>query len=302
MKWIAVVAVAVLAACVCADDIRFKDKVVLVTGGTSGIGYQTALQFAQEGAKVVICARDSQPDHYSGDKAVTDIMNDETVKANGGSVRFVKTDVRVEDEVKALFEDIMNTEKTLDIAINNAGISGPKGDLLSTTQYTDYDPIENNVYGVIRCIAEEEAIMMANNINGSIVNVAGVNGVTPNARYPRLSAAEYAIIGLGKSVALQHITGMDGPYIRVNQVLPGTIATPFTFNTVKEGQQPWEGDWITEDSDVWKNAIPEVVKHIPMQRVGRPEEVAKTILWLCTEEAEFISGDNILVDGGVWAV
>jgi len=303
MKWfIAVAAVAVFAACANAQT-RFQDKIVLVTGGSSGIGYQTALQFAQEGAHVIICARDSDTAHYSGDAAVEAINNDETVKQNHGFARFVKADVSKEDDVAHLFADIREKEGYLDIAVNNAGISGPVGHLLETVQYTvtAHDPIVNNLYGVIRCIGEEEALFMEKSINGSIVSVSAIEGITPASNMPRYSAAAHAIVGLTKSVAMNHITGEDGVYIRANVVCPGRTATPFAFNLVKEKDQPWEGEWVTEDSDTWKNALPSVVEHIPMARVARPNEIANTILWLCTEDADYISGDTLTVDGGVWA-
>jgi len=303
MKWIiAVFAVAFMAACVNGDEVRFQDKVVLVTGGTSGIGYQTALQFAQEGAHVIICARDSQPQHYSGAKAVKSINADKTVQQNKGKVRFVKADVSKAADVSALFKNITKEEGYIDIAVNSAGISGPLGKLAETDKYTEteHDPIVNNVYGTMRCIAEEENIMVQKGINGTIINIAAIEGITPNSTMPRFSAAAHAIIGLGKGIALSHITGLNGPYIRVNSVLPARTATPFAFNLVK-GCQPWEGNWTTEDSEAWKEALPGIVEHIPMGRVARPKEVANTILWLCTEEAVYISADVVTVDGGFWA-
>jgi len=304
MKWIVVVAaVAFVAACVSGANIRFKDKVVLVTGGTSGIGYQTALQFAQEGARVIICARDKNPTHYSGKRAVAAIQADATVKANGGTVRFIQADVSKEQDTKNMFEDIFANEGAIDIAVNNAGISGPLGKLGDTAEFTggEHDPIVNNLYGAIRCISYEEANMVNYSTNGTIINVVGIEGITPNSTLPRYAAASHAIIGLGKGVALQHITGLDGPYIRCNIVCPARTATPFAFNMVKPGKQPWEGDWITEDSKEWEEALPGLVEHIPMGRVARPNEVANTILWLCTEDAIHISGDVITVDGGFWA-
>jgi len=300
---LAVFAVAVLAACV-NGAVRFKGKTVLVTGGTSGIGYQTALQFAQEGAAVIICGRDVNKEHYSGEKAAKAINDDTLVSANHGSARFVKADVSKAEDVDNLFADIMKKEGTLDIAINNAGISGPVGKLGDTDKYTlgEHDPILNNFYGTMRCIAKEEEIMVGQNINGSIVNVAAVDGYTANSNLPLFSASKYAIIGLSHSLALKHLTGEDGPYIRVNSVAPTTTATPHAFNLVKKDKQPWEGDWVTEDSKEWKEALPKIVEHIPMGRIGRPNEVANTILWLCTDDAEFISGDIIGVDGGYWAM
>jgi len=303
MKWfIAVVAVAVMTACVSAD-VRFKNKVVLVTGGSSGIGFQTALQFAQEGASVIIAARDSQKEHYSGDQAVKAITDDETVKANGGDARFVQCDVSKTDQVAALFDNIRQNENALDIAVNGAGISGPLGHIAETSEFTlgVHDPILNNLYGVMNCLPFEEQIMMEKAVNASIVNIAAIQGVTPNSTLPRYTAAAHAIVGLTKSLALKHITGEDGFFIRVNAIAPGVTATPFAFNMVKSKQQPWEGEWVTEDSDTWKNALAGVVLHTPMQRVARPSEIANAILWLCTEDAVHVSADTLIVDGGFWA-
>jgi len=299
---IAVIAVAVMAACVNGAG-RFEDKKVLVTGGSSGIGYQTAMQFAREGAAVIICGRDANSDHYTVEGACEVINNDPTVVGSHGSCRPFKADVSKATGAASLFESIRQEEGYIDIAINSAGISGPVGKLGDTAQYTlgEHDPILNNVYSVMYCLAEEEAMFVANNINGSIVTVSSVHGITPNSKLPRFSASKYSIIGLTNSIALKYITGENGPYIRANTVAPSSVATPHAFNLVKDGQQPWEGEWVTEDSDTWKNALPKVVEHIPMQRVARPEEIANTILWLCTDDAQFISADVIGVDGGTWA-
>jgi len=304
MKWfIAVVAVAALAVSINAEA-RFKEKIVLVTGGSSGIGFQTALQFAQEGAHVIIVARDSQKEHYNGTSAAQMINDDPDVKVNLGSARFYQADVSKTDQVRGLFDDIRAKEGTLDIAVNGAGISGPLGHIAETASYTlgEHDPILNNVYGVMNCLAYEEWLMNEKGVNGSIVNIASIQGVNPNSTLPRYVASKNAIIGLSKSLALKHITGDGDYFIRVNCVAPGITATPFLFNQVKPKQQPWEGEWVTEDSDTWKKAYPGVVMHTPMMRVARPSEIANTILWLCTEDAHHISGDVLIVDGGFWAL
>jgi len=303
---IAVVAVAVLMACVCADQPRFKGKVALVTGGSSGIGYQTALQFAQEGAKVIIVARDSNTKTHSLALAVKTISEDATVKANGGSVRSYKAELTKMTDVTKLFQDIKGHEGKIDFGINCAGISGPLGPM-GTMEYTygEHDPIENNVYATLNAMTKEEEMMVNTNVSGVIISISAVEGVTPSSIVPRFSASKYAIVGLSNSIALVHITGEDGPYIRSNVVCPGPIATPQLFNKAKyyaeKPQQPWEGEEVTEDSPIWKEHEGNFSSKVPMGRIGRPAEVANTILWLCTDDAAHISGDFIMVDGGMWA-
>jgi len=304
---IAVVVAAVLIACVSAGQTRFVGKIVLVTGGSSGIGYQTALQFAQEGAEVVITARDSVPDHHSGDKAAKAINEDPLVKSSKGKARFFKADLTVATDVQKLFNDIRAKEGKLDFAVNAAGISGPIGSLAETAKYREYaqyDPVENNVYALLRAIAEEEALMVEKNISGSIVNVAAIEGVTPSVKLPRYGASKYATIGITNSIALTHITGDPAPYIRINSVAPACVGTPFLYNQAKyyaSNQQPWEGDYITNESQVWKESVGNFTAPVPMARVAEPKEVANTILWLCTDEAIHISADTVIVDGGVWS-
>jgi len=309
MKAISVLAVAaVLVACVSAQEARFKNKVVLVTGGTSGIGYATALGFAREGAKVIIVARDSNVEHYSGEKAVNKISNDDKVKTNGGSVRFFKADMAEKDDANALFKNITAVEGRLDIGVNSAGVSGPMGTITDTMKYNkkkEYCPIRNNIYTAIRACAGEEKIMCDQNISGVIINVAAIEGVTPAPYLPRYGASKYAIIGLTNSIALGHISGDPAPYIRCNSVAPGPVATPFLFNRAKwfaKGQQPWEGEFISNESHpIWKESEGNFTEDVPMARIAKPAEVANTILWLCSDEASHISGDTIMVDGGLWS-
>ena len=301
----AFVAVAMLVACVSADA-RFKDKVVLVTGGSSGIGYQTALQFAQEGAKVVIAARGI---HASLEKAKQQINEDKDVIANGGGAFPFQGDMTDMKKVEALFKFIKEDPalEKLDIAINGAGISGPLGKMGEMKYtYTENDPVMNNVYATLNCLAKEEEMMVMTNTSGVILTISAVEGLRPSSFYPRFAASKYALIGLSHSIALRHITGIDGPYIRANVVCPGPTATRQLFNKAKfftdKPQQPWEGSEVTEDSKVWKDHEGNFTAHVPMGRIARPNEVANTILWLCTDEAVHISGDSISVDGGMWAI
>lgn len=300
---LAVVAL-VAAASEAAGQTRFKGKKVLVTGGSSGIGFQTALEFAREGATVVICSRDSHPTWFTGADAEARINSDETVVATGGHARWVKADVSKAKDVKALFESIRAQEGLLDIAVNCAGISGPIGQLGDTAKYSqgEYDPVAVNLYGVLRCMAEEESMMLEGNISGSIVNVASLDGLVSAPTGAMYSASKFGVIGATKSIALKHITG--GPYIRANAVAPGPVATPLFFNQVKMdeyGQQPWEGDLVTEDSELWKKYKGDTEEVVPMHALARPSQIANPILWLCTDEAAHVSGDTLIVDGGIWA-
>jgi len=305
---IALFAVAVLIACVSATQTRFKDKIILVTGGSSGIGYQTALQFAQEGGRVIIAARDRNTQFYSVQKAVEAIKNDATVKQNKGEIRGVKADLSTAQDVENLFNDIRKTEGRIDFAVNAAGISGPMGTIGDTAKYiyTPNDPISNNYYATLRAIAEEEALMVEKMIDGVIVNVIDIVGITPGTASPFYAASKYATVGLSNSIALCHIDATQPPYIRSVGVAPGPIGTPLLYNRAKfyyKGQQPWEGDFINNDqSPIWKESVGNFTDSVPMGRIGKTKEVADTILWLCTEDALFISGSTVTVDGGIWAV
>lgn len=305
---VAVCAVALLVACAYADPSELKGKIVLVTGGTSGIGFQSALQFAQNGARVIIVARDSDPKHYSGDAAVTAIKNDPTVQAAGGDVRFIKADVSKTTDVDKLFKDILANEGKIEIAVNAAGISGPIGKMDETAEFTEteHDPILNNLYSTIYCMAYEEDIMVTQNISGVILNICGLEGVNPDLMTPRNGASKFSIVGLTKSVAVEHVDATKSPYIRVNAVAPGATATPLLFQKAKHlvnpKLQPWDEPYVTEDSDIWKQSVGNFTHSVPMARIGRPEEIANTIVWLCTDDAYQITADVIIVDGGLWAV
>lgn len=298
------VAALVAAATEAAGQTRFKGKKVLVTGGSSGIGFQTALEFAREGATVVICSRDSHPTWFTGADAEARINSDATVLATGGHARWVKADVSKAADIKALFESIRAQEGLLDIAVNSAGISGPIGRLGDTGKYApgEHDPIATNLYGVLRCMAEEESMMVEGNISGSIVNIASLDGLIGAPTGTMYSASKFGVVGATKSIALVHITG--GPYIRANAVAPGPVATPLFFNQVKMdeyGQQPWEGDLVTEDSELWQKYKGDTEDVVPMHALARPKQIADTVLWLCTDEAAHVSGSTVIVDGGIWA-
>jgi len=304
---VAVIAVALLVACVNADS-RFQGKNVLVTGGSSGIGLATALKFAQEGASVIIAARDSDTTHYSLQKAADTINNDATVKAAGGKCRSFKADLTKATDVKNLFDDIVSKENgLLHLAVNAAGISGPLGKIVDTAKWTgtERDPILNNYYATLRSVTEEEYLMNTNGINGVIVNVISFEGIIPSTSSPLYAASKFASVGLSNSVGLLHAPNTTQPYIRVVGVAPGPTNTPLLRNRANFfafNKQPWEGEFQTEDSKTWKEYEANVSSSIPMARVAKPDEIANTILWLCTEDAVHISATTVMADGGIWAV
>jgi len=302
---VTVVLALVAALCAAADYTQeFKDKVVLVTGGSSGIGYQAALQFAQNGAKVIIAARDDHPDWFNGADAADRINNDDTVKQVGGSARFVKTDVSKAEDMKALIKDIADNEKDLDFCVNSAGISGPLGELSTVRHYigSEHCPIRNNVYGTIYSLIYELRYFNELNHTGAIVNLASVNGVSATPRGSLYGTSKFGVVGLTRSVASGHAVATETtPLIRVNAVAPTLTDTSLTWQQAKffvGGQQPWEGDYITPDSDLWKQVAPEWIAKLTSKHLAAPKNMADAILYLCSSDAAYVTGQILLVDRG----
>jgi NAD(P)-dependent dehydrogenase (short-subunit alcohol dehydrogenase family) len=243
-----------------------KDKVVLITGATSGIGKTSALAFAKAGAKVVVSGRRET----EGFAVVAEI------KAAGGEATFVKADVAVDDEVKALVAATLETYGRLDVAFNNAGVEwgGP------TTEATEADfrhTFNINVWGVAASMKYEIPAMLKSG-GGSIINTSSVAGHIGMPGASLYVASKHAVEGLTKTVALEY--AKQG--IRVNAVAPAAIETDMIDRFVgKEGDQ--------------RNYLAGV--H-PIGRMGKPLEIANAVLFLASEEASFITGTSLAVDGG----
>lgn len=281
---------------------QFVGKVVLVTGGSSGIGYATALSFARYGARVVICSRDAHPAWFNGTAAAARINADADVLSLGGYARWVRADVTRAADVDALLADIAATEGTLDIAVNNAGVTGALGALPDVEEYlgTEHDALQTNVGGLAQSLAAELQLWARLRRGGVVVNVASVNGFRGAARGPLYAASKHAAIGLTKSVALELARAPH--HVRVNALAPGYTSTSLLWQQTKyleAGLQPWLGDYITPDHVLWKKWAPVLASKAPAGRICDPMDQARMIMYLCSQEADYISGGVFVVDGSV---
>ena len=249
---------------------RVDGKVALVTGGGSGIGRATALVFAREGAKVV----------------VADIVvagGEETVrliKAAGGEAVFIKADVSKAAEVEALVKKTVETHGRLDCAFNNAGIEGEVAQTPNCTEENWDRTIAINLKGVWLCLKYEIPQMLKQG-GGAIVNTASVAGLVGFQGTPAYVASKHGVAGLTKTAALEYAkTG-----IRVNAVCPGVIHTPMVERAFSASPQMAEAAIAME----------------PVGRLGKPEEIAEAVVWLCSDAASFVTGLPMVVDGGLVA-
>jgi len=283
---------------------EFSGKVVLVTGGSSGIGYQTALQFAQYGAKVIITARDDHPTWFNGTTAAANINDDPLVQQAGGSARFVKTDMSDIKQVQALFDDIRANEDDLHFAVNSAGIGGPLGEFPEVAGYImgEHCPIRNNLYGVLHSLIYETRFMIEKNHTGAIVNLASVNGLKATPRGSLYATSKFGIVGMSRSVGVGFRPSEGLPQIRVNAVAPTLTNTSLTWQQAKTiinpQVQPWEGDYITPDSPEWKQVGPQWIGRLVSQTIASPKNMADPILFLCSSDASYMSGIVLAVDRG----
>ncbi|TVR38284.1 MAG: SDR family oxidoreductase [Cryomorphaceae bacterium] len=249
-------------------DKIFKDKVAIVTGSTFGIGKAAAIAFAERGAKVVLS--DWMEDVETGAK----------IKELGGESIFVQCDVSDEEAVKNLVAQTIKHFGRLDFAFNNAGIEGMPGPAADCTTDNWDKTININLKGVWFCMKYQIPEMLKTG-GGSIVNNASIAGLVGFSGMPAYVASKHGVVGLSKNVALDY--AKEG--IRVNTVCPGVIRTPmidrFTGN----------------DKEVEK----QFAEKKPMGRIGDPEEVAETVMFLCSDAASFITGQALAVDGG-WTV
>ncbi len=248
-----------------------SDKVILVTGGASGIGRATSMRLGREGAHVVVADRDA-------DGATETVAE---IEHAGGSTQVCELDVSDHGAVSAAIDDIVAAHGRLDGAFNNAGIGGP------TAKVLDIDPGEwaqvlaVNLTGVFNCMQAEIAHMRAQDSGGSIVNTASIGGLIALPRASAYNAAKHGVVGLTKTAAIEYAARN----IRVNAVCPGFIDTPMLE----------AGAATTPERREMLNNV------VPMRRVASPDEIADVVAWLLSDQSGYVTGTAMPIDGGFTA-
>jgi NAD(P)-dependent dehydrogenase (short-subunit alcohol dehydrogenase family) len=245
---------------------EFAGKVAVITGGNAGIGRAAALEFARQGAHVVVSGRREQEGH----EVVAEI------EGLGGEAIFVRTDVAQERDVETMVARALNTFGRLDFAFNNAGIEQVLTPLPDQTEVA-YDQIMDiNVKGVWLSLKHEIPAMLRTG-GGAIVNNASVAGLVGFAMAPVYVASKHAVTGLTKAIALEYAK----QNVRVNAVAPGPIETRMFRDFARTP------------------ALREMLESsLPIGRIGQPEEVARVVAWLCSDAASFVTGQTLAIDGG----
>ncbi len=247
---------------------EFAGKVAMITGAGGGIGRATAIAFAASGAAVVV-----SDINEGGGTATVDM-----IAAAGGTAIFQICDVSSAAQVKALVARAVSEYGRLDFAHNNAAISN-----IGADEYQDEvwaRSLAINLSGVMYCMREEAEVMVRQG-KGAIVNTSSINGLVGNGGQPAYVATKHGVVGLTRHGALRW--AKQG--VRVNAVCPGVIETPMTAPLAANAEMRKVIDGMT-----------------PMGRMGQPEEIAAAVLWLCSDQASFVTGHPLVVDGGSTAV
>ena len=244
---------------------RFENKIVLVTGAGRGIGASIAKRFASEGAEVIV--------NYSGNDETAQKTVDE-ITATGGQAQKYKCSVNDSESVKVMIDEIIKEFGRIDILVNNAGIT--KDGLMLRMTDEDFDRvIDVNLKGTFNCTKYVSKYMLKQK-SGKIINISSVVGLSGNAGQVNYSASKAGIIGITKSAAKE----LSSRGITVNAVAPGFIKTEMT--------------------DVLKDDIKKaIMENIPMKAFGETEDIANAVAFLASEEARYITGQVISVDGGM---
>lgn len=248
-----------------------QQQVVLVTGGASGIGYAAASTWARNGLRVIISD--------INEKAGT--LAERTLRNEGGDVTFMAADVCSNIECTSLISNIVASHGRLDIAFNNAGVTGPAARVADCPVDEWRKTIDINLFGIYYCLAAELKVFVAQGY-GVAINMASVYGKRGVAGGSAYSASKHAVIGLTKSAALEY--GKKG--IRINAVCPGFIETPLTRGI---------------DSAVPVLTMDSLVARSASKRYGSPDEIAQTVAWLASDAAGYLNGTTIDIDGGFLA-
>src|SRR5229473_1955423 len=250
-------------------NISFEKKVALVTGAGSGLGLATAKAFAESGAAVVLADWNETSARAAADELV----------AQGRKALAVVCDVSDDGQLEAMVAQTVATFGRLDAAYNNAGVQNVLAETPDSSR-DDYDRVMAiNLRGVWSCI-KFELQQLRKQGSGTIVNCSSLGALVGGAERGIYHAAKHGVLGFTKSAALEYAARG----IRINAICPGLIQTPMADQMVAGGQ----GD-----------ALKAMEKSIPMGRVGRPEEIADAVLWLCSDAASYVTGQSISVDGGL---
>ena len=245
---------------------RFEDQVAIVTGAAHGIGAATARRLAQEGAAVVVADLDTH-----GAEAMADVLRGE-----GGQAIGVGVDVTQRGQVEAMLDAALTAFERVDVLANIAGIAHSEPFLAITDEWWDRT-LAVNLTGVFLCSQVVARHMVEQAIEGRIVNMASTNGLVGEADLAHYNASKFGVVGLTMTMAIEL-----GPYkIRVNSVCPGLIKTRLTQPSRQD--PAWTADYL---------------RKIPMERFGEPEEVAAAVAYLASTDSGFITGHQLVIDGG----
>ena len=253
---------------------RFENKVVLITGATSGIGRAAAEQFASEGGKVAFCGRRENLGREV----------EAGIRSRGGEATYIRADVRDESQVKAFVDQTVHRYGRLDVAFNNAGITLEKP--LHEYSSAEWDDIENtNLRGVFLAMKYEIPYMLAQG-GGNIVVTSSSNAIATTEKRSAYTASKRGLVGLVQSAALDYVE--NG--IRINALIPGTTDTALVRRVAHMENVP-DAVWEAAAS-IWAKS------HVPMKRMATPEEIAAFALALASDDFPYMTGAQLVIDGG----
>lgn len=248
---------------------RLKDKNIIITGGTSGIGKATALKLVEQGANIVIAGRNEERGFHIIEQA----------KKFNKQCSFFRCDVTDSSDVLSLFDNAIRFLGKIDCLFNNAGIEGEIANFTESTENNWDQVINTNLKGTWYCMKAVLSHMLANG-SGNIVNMSSTSGLVGNGfGMTAYAASKFAIIGLTKSVALEYAK----QNIRVNAICPAFVETPMT-------------DEICEQNPKYRRRF-EACQ--PIGRMAQPDEIADAVVYLFSDESRFITGTSFIIDGGL---